>query len=473
MEIFHSKDDILYECFTLHISVLGLSNSPFQVALNLLGDTQAGKSSFLASLKNMMKPTRVHLLDRTVGAEVYKYEYIDGDSHVELYIFDFAGHKSYEFFHQIYLTPYAINIIFIPCPFDLIECREQLKRWIYLITAKIPDSMFVVVLSKCDLLLDKEKENFTVSLLQEELKELGCNLSSFGMSDEASAVLVNTKRQPVFYDEIIRLSCEPGKSRGIRELVKSCVSMISDGRLKDRFFKLSDFPPSWQVFLKSLEASRSPGCFCITMDDVRRIACEAGLTEDELAPCLFLFKIMGHILHYLPTKDSFRTQFIFHDTGRLLEVLGQIVHHNQVEFLKIFVDGHVCETTEGEAIIRQFREEGLMPLEFLKSRLESVTRSFQSVCDEGSPTLSEAIIKISVHVGMFIVVESNVFIPSLVKRSKTCDSVQGLLNKQWPEQEEGCEDFQFDLKLRWPFVPTGLLERMVVEVRPYSSGMIN
>ena len=125
------------------------SVAPFHMALNLLGDTKAGKSSFLASLKNGLKAVRVNIEDRTVGAELHIFP-VEGGI---FYIYDFGGHESYVYFHQIYLTPLAINAVFVDCSesFDLLRCQGQLKRWIHLIVAKVPDAMFLIVMSKNDI----------------------------------------------------------------------------------------------------------------------------------------------------------------------------------------------------------------------------------------------------------------------------------------------------------------------------------
>ncbi len=430
--------------------------SMFQVPLNFLGDTEAGKSSLLASLMNNMKPVRVPPEKRTVGAKVGKV--LLKDEEVELHILDYAGHMCYTQFNQAYLNPFAINVIFVKVcsPFGNLECgdemkkwlrlvkkecRGQVRKWLRLVLAKIPDAMFLLVLSKCDL-LSEEEEQGVVDLLTKEFNDV--------------------LQRPTCSPQIVCISCHEEKAKGFREFLDSCMNMMKSKSLCDRFFKLSEFPSSWEKFLGSLEDARMPGCLSLSMNSVRAKAEMADLTAaEEVDACLFLFQIMGRVIHYRRSHYDM-DQLIFHDPDQLLELLGQIVHHDQVDLLKVFISKHMTDTNEGNSVLRSFEDQGRIPLSFLKSRIPTVSYSFKH-------NLSDAVIDLAQRIGLCIVVGKEVFIPSLVQRHRS--EVEDDLKKLW--LADCSTEYQFNLKLHWPSIPIGLFERLVVEVASYSTGMIN
>ena len=467
------------------------SPSRFQVPVNFLGDFKAGKSSVAASLEGN-RPIRVAEEDRTVGADVKQVLFDEMDFH----IVDAGGHESYTFLHHLYLTAFAIHAIFIKVGhrFDAADCSRQLNRWMYMVTAKFPASKFVVVLSKCDELSPDILE-MAVDGLESELESikrdeaiavdkwsdnLKSSLSAVHIDGEKlpgyETIMNNMKdaeamktQQPTFIGGVICMSCEKGKERGFKEFLERCTSAVKEAGGSGHFFRLSEFPKKWKVFLDSILQCRSKDCLALTMSEVRQKAAEVGIPEEDVDLCLFLFKVMGHILHYEFSENDLN-QYVFHDPKRIAGVFGHLVHHDLSQQLEVYIRSHVSNMKEGEHV-RRCLKNGVVPRCFIKSQLLKKYRS-------ESASFGDAILQLALYINLCIVVsdregkgEPMVFIPCLVSRSR--HDVEHELCKKWgSDNEEGWEDFVVHLQLH-KALPIGFVERVVVEVAPFTSGNVN
>ena len=460
----------------------------YQVAINVLGDTGVGKTSLVTSLEaGTACLTREE--DRTVGANIKKVVHKD----VDFYFCDVGGHPCYLSFHQFYISGFAVNVLVVEVrdPLDpkkfRKELREQLNRWIDLVSSKQEKSLFLVTISKCER-FPKEQLEEVIEAIKEEIRDIqkhAVSLIDMSIKDLEATIerlkgdekpgYSTVKRnidaakaakngQPIIENEVICISCESGC--GLEEILDKCVAMVKNCEDKNRFFKLSEYPKAWESFMKKLLNSRKSGSLALTMDEVKSKAQEAGLQLHEVKPCLFLFMITGHVLYYENTKHSL-TKWVFHNPNELLERLGHIFHHDLKGKLEKYLRS---KTTDISSSLDRLTDEGLVPYDFIADLIMTSATSDGTV----SPlVVAEGVLRLARNTGLCVEVEPDdkhrerrVFIPSMVSRDK--EDVPGL-DEDWPDNPPAdYVDFSMELHLIRPDLPPGLLHRMAVEMNSYT-----
>ena len=440
------------------------------------------------------QPVRVAEEERTVGADV-KWIHFKG---IDIFIHDFGGHASYTFLHHIYLPPFAIHVVFIKVgvKFDSAECSRQLNRWMFFVSAKVSNAKIIAVLSKVDLLSEADLEE-AVGSLNQQLRSAGngerevIDTWSANIESALSSVFVNGKelpgyetikknvedaerikqQQPEILGDIICVSCEKGKERGLDEFLERCASVVKDSDTEKtngnhRFFRLSDFPESWEVFLGALLECRSKGRLAIPMSEVCEKAADAGVPEADVHMCLFLFKVTGNVLHYEYSENDL-DQYIFHDPELLAKAMGHIVHHDLTQQFENYITS-LSKMPEEDTIRSDFAN-GWVSYDFLKLQL---SQRFQI---EGA-RFGDVVVQLARHIGLCIAIDKQesqgrqmVFVPCLVTRSR---SDVDLSNKWGPAEKKGLEDFVMDLRLH-KGLPIGFVERVLVEAAVFTRGNIN
>jgi GTPase SAR1 family protein len=126
-----------------------------KVKAMLLGDGEAGKTSFLQTLI-ARNPQLQRVGDRTIGIEcsVLQLKLATG-LQVRVNFLDFAGQDQYQITHQLFLDKDALYIVLVDlAAYQPGEFERQVLRWLQMAQQAQPDAKVVLVGTKVDLLTE-------------------------------------------------------------------------------------------------------------------------------------------------------------------------------------------------------------------------------------------------------------------------------------------------------------------------------
>ena len=131
----------------------------------ILGEVMSGKTS----LRKTLKTRRSHLTDsedRTVGVE-QDVIYLDENLHTSLY--DFGGHNTYEFLHQLCVSNQSIILITVDLP-DYDQSKDfaqKVGRWYQTATSRVLQPYILLIGTKTDKCPDEECKIKEKQIMQE------------------------------------------------------------------------------------------------------------------------------------------------------------------------------------------------------------------------------------------------------------------------------------------------------------------
>ncbi|KAI8482878.1 hypothetical protein Bbelb_394130 [Branchiostoma belcheri] len=315
----------------------------------LLGSPLAGKTSLChALMENKSRLTREK--DRTHCMDVTLWQ---ADQGLQFEVYDFGGHKVYDFVHQFFLSPLAMNVITVDLEqYTSAEFEETVGKWAKALNAHTPGAVIRMVGThvdrckpqdvklKCEDICDqlRRDEKKQVQIIQDQMKIIKDVISDSSIIDidhplhgvsrermlkryhKLRAMLESRPKLPWCVAPVS--SADPLK--GIEDLRKELVSLALN---KDVFPALRRvLPETWVRLEQRLLAERRKPTLWLTWAEVETLGREAGLSADRLHPAIAYLHRRGVVLHFHDIPDL--KTVVFQNPAGLTDILKQLYHHD-------------------------------------------------------------------------------------------------------------------------------------------------
>ena len=270
-----------------------------------MGHYESGKTSLLRSLKENTS-TLTEESERTIGVEVDTVELTQA---LSANIYDFGGHETYYFLHQVCLTVQTLICVVVDMSkYSMTHFKEMVSDWYHKTTSRVLQPYMLLIGTKIDLCEDKSKviileqetiekleniENKELStlklqleILQDYRKSVTAHLPDLGENNLAEHVETIKQKNPSLFNKIndifqqmpginamnidreiefleIRIQKRPivhgsfafvsSKTlEGIDELRKTMCQIVKD---HPSLFPSFDIPVSWTPLIRHIKSS--------------------------------------------------------------------------------------------------------------------------------------------------------------------------------------------------------------------------
>ncbi|XP_019619647.1 PREDICTED: malignant fibrous histiocytoma-amplified sequence 1 homolog [Branchiostoma belcheri] len=358
----------------------------------LLGSPLAGKTSLChALMENKSRLTREK--DRTHCMDVTLWQ---ADQGLQFEVYDFGGHKVYDFVHQFFLSPLAMNVITVDLEqYTPAEFEETVGKWAKALNAHTPGAVIRMVGThvdrctpkdvrlKCEDICDqlRSDEEKQVQIIQDQMKIIKDVISDSSIIDidhplhgvsrermlkryhKLRAMLESRPKLPWCVAPVS--SADPLK--GIEDLRKELVSLALN---KDVFPALRRvLPETWVRLEQRLLAERREPTLWLTWAEVETLGQEVGLSADRLHPAIAYLHRRGVVLHFHDIPDL--KTVVFQNPAGLTDILKQLYHHDTDTLMRnigsVTLD-HIQQRQLQEDLLRS----GLMSVDTLHHLLKGM-----------------------------------------------------------------------------------------------------
>ncbi|XP_035679062.1 malignant fibrous histiocytoma-amplified sequence 1 homolog [Branchiostoma floridae] len=358
----------------------------------LLGSPFAGKTSLChALMEERSRLTREE--DRTHCMDVKLWQ---ADKDLQLEVYDFGGHKVYDFVHQFFLSPLAMNVLTVNLEqYKPAEFEELVGKWAKALNAHTPGAVIRLVGThvdrcspkdvrwKCEdicdqLHRDKKKQD---QIIQDQMKTIEDVISDSSVIEVGHPLHGVTRERMLKRYHKLRAMLESQPKlqwcvaqvssadplKGIEDLKKELVSLALN---KDVFPALCRvLPETWVSLEQRMLAERKKPTLWLTMEEVETLGREVGLSADRLHPAIAYLHKRGVVLYFNDIPDL--KNVVFQNPARLTDILKQLYHHNTDTMIRnissLKVD-HIQQRQLQEDLLRS----GLMSIDTLHHLLKGM-----------------------------------------------------------------------------------------------------
>ncbi|CAH1225797.1 MFHAS1 [Branchiostoma lanceolatum] len=455
----------------------------------LLGSPFAGKTSLCHALMEE-KSRLTKEKDRTHCMDVKLWQ---ADRELQLEVYDFGGHKVYDFVHQFFLSPLAMNVLTVDLErYQPAEFERMVGKWAKALNAHTPGAVIRVVGThvdrcspkdvrlKCEdicdqLHRDKKKQD---QIIQDQMKTIEDVISDSSVIDVDHPLHgVTRERMLKRYHKLRAMlqsqpklqwcvapvsSADPLK--GIEDLKKELVSLALN---KDVFPALRRvLPETWVNLEQRLLAERKKSTLWLAWEEVETLGRETGLSPDRLHPAVAYLHKRGVVLHFHDIPDL--NNVVFHNPARLTDILKQLYHHDTDTMIRnigsLKVD-HIQQRQLQEDLLRS----GLMSVDTLHHLLHGMKHP---------PNNMDIVVKLLERFGIcYPVPMSGAGSIARAYRTESCSMYQftwflsadmpGDVHDKWLPVCPEVQDQLTVLCVMRGFTPWGLYERFCAQIDPH------